>query len=263
MPSKKNNKNKFKLYSRLRSLSKPDDNDDHWFLNQWHLVKSVRREDGHKCNGSPFSTHTYYEDDGFTCEHVSCLCGHNPIYNLRYIENNQTDNRCIVGTCCIKRFFTDQHKVEMKVMDGEVKGYRYCIECKVKLRDGWPADNPLHDSCRRRNRFKYGKYVPKADSSDDDSDSDDNSNSIVTVNYLSEESDSDDDGRSCKGCGFPLPSSVPSKYTYHYSCWKKMQQNRDCKKCGKLLPSYYPTFKKFHDECYNKIYNQDIEFLDD
>lgn len=157
--------NRWKLYRRLKSMSKEDHRDDQYFLTQWTITKTFhRKKDGgcskNNCALNKHSTHTFYEDDGHSCEHVSCLCSKYPIFRLCYLVNKITSDKCIVGSCCIKKFALKVHNTQMKVLDGTKKGKRYCEVCNNKLKDSWPEDNPIHDSCRRRNRQIYGRYRP-------------------------------------------------------------------------------------------------------
>lgn len=143
MPSKNN---KYKLLKRLKSLSSSiNQYDDLW--SQWILVDSMTTAndiDDECCNKlTDWCTHNFNKKNKCT----SCLCSKHPITNLNLMINCYTNERCIIGCCCIKKFGSKKLVLDMKVNQGEKIGHRYCEICKRKLSSKYESWQIYHDNC--------------------------------------------------------------------------------------------------------------------
>jgi hypothetical protein len=142
---KKNNK--WKLISRLKALSKPvDDINDIW--NQWILHDTICTDQtSPKINSliTNWNTHSFNDDSEVL--YMICLCSHHPIYILNLMKNKYTNEKCIIGSCCIKKFASAKLKTDMKIKIGNKKGKRYCEGCKRKLPDDFEEWKTYHKTC--------------------------------------------------------------------------------------------------------------------
>jgi hypothetical protein len=120
--------NRYKLDKRLKKLSSSINNyDDLW--NQWNLIDSMNIDDF---------------DDEYP---NSCLCSKHPIHIINFMKNCYTNERCIIGCCCIKRFAPIELKTDLKIKRGKKKGNRYCEICKRKLPDSYDSWKIYHTKC--------------------------------------------------------------------------------------------------------------------
>lgn len=97
-----------------------------------------------------WNTHSFHDED--KCKYQICLCSHSPIFVLNLMENKFTKERCIIGSCCIKKFATDDIKIDMKVKNGEKEGKRYCKMCQRKLPDDTESWKSYHKKCYFKNK---------------------------------------------------------------------------------------------------------------
>lgn len=212
-PVKKDNK--WKLIERLRKLSKPfDDISELW--NQWNIVScymastKLRDKKGKKLKD--WNTHNFHNEDKYI--HNICLCSHSPIYSHNYVENILTNQRCIIGSCCIKKFGTDKLKQTMRVKLGELQGFKYCVSCKVQLDKARKYIRPYHDTC-------YKKILASL---------------------------------KCTSCNNTMTNrtriKVEGKY-FHQNCYDMFLDNRRCTMCTKRLPYRYKINQIDHKECLN------------
>src|SRR5579875_2002931 len=143
-----NKNNKWKLIHRLKALSKSyQDIADLW--NQWHLIDTIdSSEEENLSILNDWNTHDFHKEDD--AEYFVCLCSHNPIVILNLMKNLFTKERCIIGSCCIRKFATQKLKKELKIKTGEKEGKRYCKSCVRKLPDTLEHWKTYHKKC-----YKY------------------------------------------------------------------------------------------------------------
>lgn len=147
--------NNNKLFKRLNKLSISDDDDDIW--NQWKLQHCFHTDNDSLSDViENWCTHSYNLSNQFT----TCLCSKYPIKNLNLMNNPTTKQRCIIGSCCIKKFGNDSIKTELRVQTGIKLGKRYCDVCKRKLPDDLEKWKTCHKSCyfQRLQDIKQAKY---------------------------------------------------------------------------------------------------------
>ena len=147
MATTKKHNNKWKLISRLSSLSEPYQHlDDLW--NQWKLCDTIDLNNFPSTSARSkiinWNTHSFHNDDN---RHDICLCSHAPIIMLNLMRNQYTNEQCVIGSCCIQKFATKDLKMEMKVKIGEHAGKRYCQICKRKLPDDIEYWKTCHKKC--------------------------------------------------------------------------------------------------------------------
>ena len=63
------------------------------------------------------------------------------------MENAYTEQRCIIGSCCIKKFATKKQQTQMKINIGKKEGKRYCNYCNRKLPDDFEKWKTYHKKC--------------------------------------------------------------------------------------------------------------------
>lgn len=100
------NKHKI-LEKRLKSLSSSIDNNlwDQWFLVDSYDIKSLKLPN---FDIEKWCSHTFNENFN------SCLCSKYPLQILNFMKNSYTNEKCIIGSCCIKKFADNKIKNEMK-----------------------------------------------------------------------------------------------------------------------------------------------------
>jgi hypothetical protein len=235
------NSQEYKLFSRLVALSKKYNESDKTTLwNQWDLkdhlyVDIINDEETDKIND--WNTHDFHNEDNFQI--MICLCSHSPIKRLNLMENRYTGERCIIGSCCIKKFSTDELKKDMKIKIGKKEGKRYCKGCGIKLRNNTPTWKTYHKTC-------FKKFGGCGDyESDNDSESDDEHEPFKVHN--------------------PKHSDKPKEQIMDNPMNK--QQIKCCQVCKKPLPTEYEPWKTYHKLCYRqyKIDKEieEIDFIDD
>src|SRR3546814_503300 len=114
------------LFERLNELSENfasihDENLDGTVWDQWMIDDVVSAKEFELENVLEWNTHDYQDVDD---ERISCLCDHRPIQILNLVQNRFTDERAVIGSCCIKKFGSRKIKYEMKVKQGAKKGIR-------------------------------------------------------------------------------------------------------------------------------------------
>lgn len=148
MTEKKNNE--WKLMNRLNKLSEEyEDISELW--NQWLPVADVINiddEEDHKEQLEDWITHNFHKED--KTKHFICLCSHYPIKVHYLLRNNDTNERCIVGSCCINKFAPEHVRQQGKIIQGTKKGHRYCKLCSRKLPSSLPHWKSFHDKCYKR-----------------------------------------------------------------------------------------------------------------
>ena len=140
-------KKKYKLTKRLKNLSSStNDYTDLW--DQWILIDSMHiddiAEDFEKITN--WNTHSYNKN-----HHNSCLCSKHPIKNINFMKNCYTNERCVIGCCCIKKFGSKELKCDLKVKRGQKEGKRYCEICKRKLPSNSEPWEIYHKKCYNKN----------------------------------------------------------------------------------------------------------------
>lgn len=148
---KKKNSPEWKLFKRLTRISKYyNNNNELW--SQWYNenIIDTMEENSEKIKRlvEDWNTHNFNKGHYF-----SCLCGHNPLRYLILMKNLLNNERCIVGTCCIDKFkkkgaakLRKKIMINLKIMKGTKKGYKYCEYCKNKIKDNddWKSN---HKTC--------------------------------------------------------------------------------------------------------------------
>ena len=158
---KKNSK--WKLIERLKRLSKSfDEIGELW--SQWILINCFDFDDHEIPNKyKEWNSHNFHKDKQ---KYQICLCSHFPIKILNFMENKETKERCVIGSCCINKFKEDTKtiKIQQKIILGEKEGKRYCKLCKRKLPDSMEKWKTYHKNCY----FRKGIHDIYFDSSDDE-----------------------------------------------------------------------------------------------
>lgn len=158
------------------------------------------------------------EDESF------CICSH-IIQRLFYVSNSDNDNRLRVGSCCIKKFGSEENKENLRLLSKQMKykgKKRLCESC------GNYRISKKAPSWHRRCKSCFG-----------------NDNSFIKIPIPG--------GRICSSCKGPyIQSNEPSWKTKCTDCYKATGY-RNCELCGRnKIKEDSPGWMKLCRECYRK-----------
>ena len=153
--------NKYKLLNRLTELSEPYQKgcyNELW--SQWVLVDYVDSKNSTGMKQRIIEWNTLDLDNQEKENDYICFCSHKPIYELNFMENSENGNRCVIGSCCIKKFSSKGYARKIRIEQGKIKGNRYCSVCQRKLPDTLEKWKHAHRTCYYKGSKKkiYDSY---------------------------------------------------------------------------------------------------------
>lgn len=186
---------KKKLFDRLKILGECDDDNDIFI--GWEIIEFIKVPPAEEMISTnmkklieEWNTHNFNDDENH--QYNICLCSKYPLQELNLVRHKETNQQCIIGSCCILKFGHKNIKTELKIKKGNTEGKRYCSICKRKLPDDMEEWKTCHKKC-------YFQNIN--DNDDNDSES------------------SDEDTRYCLKCKKKLPSSIEIWKKYHPKCY--------------------------------------------